>query len=188
MQGTLCYRVGSKGIILQVNQAWTDFAIANATPELAAERVCGQPLERYIHGMEARELWRMLLERVRAQQTRVVLPFRCDAPELRRFMEMTVTARDGGDVDFATRLLRAERRAPVALLAQPASVGADLLPICSWCKQVRLEDGTWVEVELAIERLDLFGLDSLPQLTHGICPRCFDVVMQTLRNGHAAAG
>ena len=41
-----------------------------------------------------------------------------------------------------------------------------LLPICSWCKRVRNEDGTW-------SRLDIYLHDhSNAKFTHGICPDC----------------
>jgi PAS domain S-box-containing protein len=43
-----------------------------------------------------------------------------------------------------------------------------LLPICSWCKSVRDDDGYWQRVE------DYITAHSEAQFTHGICPRCFE--------------
>lgn len=42
-----------------------------------------------------------------------------------------------------------------------------LLPICSWCKKVRDDDGYWRQVE------DYFATRSQIQFTHGMCADCF---------------
>lgn len=42
-----------------------------------------------------------------------------------------------------------------------------LLPICSWCKKVRDDDGYWRQVE------DYFASRSQIQFTHGMCADCF---------------
>ena len=41
---------------------------------------------------------------------------------------------------------------------------AKLLPLCSWCRNVRNDKGEWVELHRYVQ-------DSLP-VTHGICPAC----------------
>lgn len=43
-----------------------------------------------------------------------------------------------------------------------------LLPICSWCKSVRNDEGYWQRVE------DYITAHSEAEFTHGICPRCFE--------------
>ncbi len=42
----------------------------------------------------------------------------------------------------------------------------ELLPICSWCKKVREDDGYWSEVE------DYVAKHSEATFSHGICPGC----------------
>jgi len=41
-----------------------------------------------------------------------------------------------------------------------------LVPICSWCKNIRCEDGQWESIEDYISRV------SAAEFTHGICPEC----------------
>ena len=41
-----------------------------------------------------------------------------------------------------------------------------LLPICSWCKKVRDDQGYWTAVEAYIQKY------SQAEVTHGICPEC----------------
>jgi hypothetical protein len=42
-----------------------------------------------------------------------------------------------------------------------------LVPICAWCKSIRIEDATWVSIEAFIS-----SSQGSPQLTHSICPKC----------------
>jgi hypothetical protein len=68
--------------------------------------------------------------------------------------------------------LRLETREPVALLDSGlAERSGDVLMVCSWCKAVEAGH-VWVEVEQAVERLDLFAPEALPPISHGICPDC----------------
>lgn len=56
-----------------------------------------------------------------------------------------------------------------------------LLPICSWCKKVRDDQGYWQQVESYLARR------GVAQFTHGICPSCEqrvladDVVREAVR-------
>jgi hypothetical protein len=52
--------------------------------------------------------------------------------------------------------------------------------MCSWCKQVRLAEAVWVEVEEALVQLGLLELESLPQITHGACQACYADIMLAL--------
>ena len=40
------------------------------------------------------------------------------------------------------------------------------LPLCSYCKKIRLEDGSWEQVDVFIHR----QYDA--EVSHGICPDC----------------
>ncbi|HSM05400.1 MAG TPA: hypothetical protein VK858_12345 [Longimicrobiales bacterium] len=51
--------------------------------------------------------------------------------------------------------------------------------MCAWCNCVRVES-EWLEVEEAIQLLDLFGARAVPGITHGICPPCLDSVLRVL--------
>jgi len=50
-----------------------------------------------------------------------------------------------------------------------------LLPICSYCKQVRDDDGYWHQVELYLAE------HAHAEVTHGICPTCLEEQRQQLR-------
>jgi hypothetical protein len=48
-----------------------------------------------------------------------------------------------------------------------------LLPICSNCKKIRDEGGSWHEIENFIES------HSDTEFTHGICPTCYNQLYST---------
>jgi CheY-like chemotaxis protein len=41
-----------------------------------------------------------------------------------------------------------------------------LIPICSWCRNIRNDEGQWEKVEEYIHRI------SAAEFTHGVCPHC----------------
>jgi hypothetical protein len=47
-----------------------------------------------------------------------------------------------------------------------------LLPICAYCKRIRDDQNYWNQVETYI------GQHADVQFSHGICPSCFERVMQ----------
>ncbi|MCM2258754.1 MAG: hypothetical protein NDJ94_24230 [Vicinamibacteria bacterium] len=167
----ITYRIDAQDRLTELSGDWDQFAQANGAPELAAAALRGKPLPALVSGTEMQSLTAMLLKRAR-EAGAVEVPFRCDAPDERRFltMELRRDAEDG--VAIETRLVRAEPRPPVALLDARLPRTDELLVICSWCKCVRLPTQEWVEVEAAVEALGLFQEAQLPQLSHGICPPC----------------
>lgn len=120
-----------------------------------------------------RSLQRMLLRRIRdGSSGPVELPFRCDSPALRREMQIRIAASATGRAVLFRTSLRAERpRRPQALLDASAKRDEETLEMCGWCDRF-LVDRSWVEVELASERLDLFRRKRLPTISHGVCPEC----------------
>ena len=49
-----------------------------------------------------------------------------------------------------------------------------ILPICSYCRKVRDDEGYWQQVETYVRD------HSEAQFSHGICPECFEQVWATL--------
>jgi|GEM_PF-4317178 len=171
------YRIDAGDILTAANDAWDEFAIENEAPYLTRQNVIGRSLWEFIAGQETQHLYRVLFQRVRDARRSIAIPFRCDAPDCRRYMEMQMTPDDAGGITFTNRILRLEKRPPVRLLAQSAPRSPDFVTMCGWCKKVRLSDGRWAEVEEAIRVLHLFDERIVPQISHGICPECQDRVL-----------
>lgn len=165
------HAVDSEGRLRSVNDEWVEFARENGAPWLTREAVVGRSLWDFMAGRETRHLSRLLLEKALKEDRRIKVPYRCDSPELRRFMDMEIVNAGGGLVEFRSTILKVEPREPVLLLVPGAPRSGEYLAICSWCRRARV-DSRWVELDEAVRTLDLFSSSSLPQLTHGICPEC----------------
>jgi hypothetical protein len=169
--------------IIRVNDNWLAFAQENLSPHLMAALVLDQFIWQFITGPETVYLYEQIFRRVRAGVSPVALPFRCDSPDCRRYMEMSLALLPGEAIEFTAHILREERRAPVALLDVSRARSGELLSICSWCKAVYIPGRGWGEIEAAIEALDLFGGRPMPQLTHAVCNTCYETIIQELNLG-----
>lgn len=166
------YHVDRTNHIVRVNAAWGKFAQENQATELNPGMIEGASIWRFISDLETRHLFELILAKARQGLGPIRVPFRCDAPSQRRFMEMTVDADEDGNVEVTSRVLRQEHRAPVRLLEEGVDRSDEVLASCSWCKRVELPEGEWVEVEQAVAVLELFSLQRLPRISHGICREC----------------
>ncbi|MBM4067960.1 MAG: hypothetical protein FJ271_03320 [Planctomycetes bacterium] len=172
----ITYQINARDEIVFVSDSWNKFAIDNGAAGLA-ENVLGRSLWDFIADPTTRQLYSELLARVRAAR-QVNFMFRCDAPDKRRFLEMSIIPGPGGTVEFRTRTLKEEAREPVPLPAANANP-ANLLPICDWCQRLRVRD-IWAEIDDAIAWLRLFDSTELPMLSHGICDDCLDSMRKKL--------
>lgn len=124
------------------------------------------------------KLQRILVRRIRADVREVELPFRCDGPDVRREMMVRISANRSGRLVRFSAWMRDElpRPAEQPLLDPDAPRGQDTVEMCGWCDRFFVDD-EWVEIEVAAERLNLFARDELPQITHGICPACSELLL-----------
>ena len=183
MKAPVEYVINAVDSIIVVNDAWREFARENDAPELA-ERVLGQSLWLFIAEPSTRMLHQTLVHNVRTKQTSIKIAFRCDAPALRRFMELRLTAEEDQCVRFAAALLRSEPRPAVPLLDAAAPRSDELLTMCAWCKRIKLDEDTWREVEEALARMAILQRFPLPGITHAICPECLVTCMRSLETLH----
>jgi hypothetical protein len=174
--GACMYELDADLRIRSVDSAWSEFAAANGAPELIPPPgPVGQSVFDCIRDPTTAHLYRRLFESVLATGRTVVLPFRCDSPALRRFLEMEIRPGELSGLQVSTRVLRLEARAPLALLDPAVRRGGALLRMCGWCKAVEVA-GRWLDVAEAVVALRLFERDTMPAITHGICPPCYERV------------
>lgn len=166
------YELDREDRIRSINTAWSAFARENDAEDLI-DAILGTSIWDWIAGVEVRHLYSLLFSRVRKTHGPMRIPFRCDSPSVRRFMELEIVALGDGGLRCSAQLKRAESRLPVRLLESRIARSEELLAICSWCKRVRADRGQWLEIEDAASRLDLLE-DPPPALTHTICPDCED--------------
>jgi hypothetical protein len=177
---TVCYHINDRDEIVSVNPEWDRFALANGGASVTADRVLGRRLWDFIADYTTRDLYRQILIRVRAGRP-IRFTFRCDAPALRRVLEMDASQPGDGTVKFLTRTLLEESRPAVPLSdwAETETRSEDKLLVCGWCRKVAV-GGSWEEVENAVAELRLFEQVPMPRTTHGICEACYERVKQTM--------
>ena len=69
---------------------WDRFACENGAPELVGGTVLGHSLLDFVQGAEAKAIYDSILKRVQETRVEVDLAFRCDSPDVRRFMVLHV--------------------------------------------------------------------------------------------------
>lgn len=176
------YSVDSADRIAAVNRGWVEFARANHGGLLLPPGILGRHIWELVADETTQQIYRALFSRVRRGLGPIQFAFRCDAPDRRRLLRMTVRADTEGGVRCEVQPLVDQPRVEVPLL-QPADPDPDpgqLLRVCGWCKRVATGEGTWLEVEDAVRALRLFEAPVLPQITHGICPDCFEAMSKLI--------
>ena len=171
MKEFIC-QVDAEDRITFVDANWVSFAAENAAPALTLEAVKGRLLWDYIADQTSRHLYQSLVLRVRKTGETVSVPFRCDGPDCRRFMNMFIVSLEAGAVEFHTVLLREESRPRVDLLDPDFPRTDKFIIMCAWCKKVQAVE--WLEVEEAARQLHFFEQPRLQQITHGVCPACME--------------
>lgn len=185
-QTPVVYTVDANDFVTSVNPQWNVFALENQAPHLRPEAVIGTNLWTHIAEPTTRYLYRALLHQVRTTNEPASLSFRCDSPEQRRFTELVMSHQSDGIVQFECRVLKQELRLAVTLLDMRLPRSDEQVTMCSWCKKMAAPD--WMDVEAAISALRLFEKDPPPQITHGICDRCQNVLLEQLARIAPAAG
>lgn len=167
------FEVDSANRISAVSDNWDAFALQNGGEEACAGRVLGRPWWEFVVGEEVRMLYAGLLQKVRLNKRHLTVPFRCDGPTVRRFMTMSILPGQDNAVVFRCELLREEPTDPVPLLSRETRRNASMIHLCGWCGRAEIGN-SWIEVDAAIRALKLFEVETIPQISHGICPACED--------------
>jgi hypothetical protein len=174
--GTTCsYGIDAQDRISHVSSGWNAFAIENGAPRRClTPDVLGTSLWVHIHDWETAHIYQAVIAKVRKSAESITVPIRCDSPELKRFIEIQVVPLENSAVEFVSRIVFLEPRTAMAVLDQSQPRTDDLIRICSFCKQIDLGGDQWVDAEIAVIKMDLFGKPALPGLTHTICPACME--------------
>lgn len=168
----LLYHLNASDEIASVNEEWAAFARANDGADLDPARVVGRSLWDFVGDVETQHIYRQLHQRVRTRRHAVRLTFRCDAPDRRRLLQLTISAARDQTLLYRVRTAREQPRQPLLLLEPRCPRSETFVTMCGWCKRVAAPPRRWLEIEDAVTALSLFAEPHPPQLTHGICETC----------------
>ena len=176
---SLVYRIDADNRITWVNAAWIEFARNNQGESVMPEHVLGQDLFASIADHALKQIYRTIIERVRAGAA-VNFSYCCDAPDKRRVFDMEVHLLPDGGEEFISTLKHEEARPSVAILEPGGVRSKELIRVCSWCQKVAMPDARWLPVEEAVVELRLMEALQLPAISHGICAPCQAAMMAKL--------
>ncbi|ACY17665.1 hypothetical protein [Haliangium ochraceum] len=162
-------------VIIAVNSEWDAFAAANEGDSCLQDLVLGRELRSFIRGDPTQMLIDTLIGRVRLRRDPVEREYRCDSPNLRRFMSMRIYW-DAERLCFAHQILRVEPvKVPVSF-AFDARRRRGQVVRCSMCCRVSVS-GQWMEADAAREG----GLIAATQpVVYSVCTPCRGMVRRPL--------
>jgi hypothetical protein len=175
------YMIDAEDRITFVSDNWWFFAEENgAGVDCYPPQLMGRSLWDFIAGEETRHLYAILMAKARAEKKVLQVPIRCDSPDRRRKIIISLKSIGDGHIEFLCRTIRVDTREPVDLLRGDVARTDRLIRICSFCKKVAVAADEWIDTEKAIERMALFIENTLPRLSHGVCPSCHTVALANI--------
>ena len=144
--------------------------------------VLGKSLWDFISDIETRHIYKLVLDRVREKLQPAVFPINCDSPEVKRLIQITISPLGEGALEFSSTIVELTQRNSVAILDASIERTDDIVRMCSFCKKIAVSETEWAETQQAITILNLFGKNKMPQLSHGVCPSCFDNIINDTDN------
>ncbi len=180
---TYAYTIDNEDKIISVSDNWQLFAEENQAAEtLLPHMIENKPIWQFIEGPEATHLYANILKNIREHNKSVTIPFRCDSPDKRRYLKLTISPIQHNSIEFVSHLIREETRDTVDFLKFDLPRSNEMITMCCMCNKVKLAENFWVEVEGAIVSLKLFELNTLPKISHGLCNECYVIGMAELQN------
>jgi hypothetical protein len=185
----IAYIVDPSGRILACAAgAWQRFATSNGAPQLADPSVVvGKSLYDSVSGEQVVNTYRQYAERLLERKREAVsFPHRCDAPEIRREMRMTISPivvkGQVAALLYQSQVLLEQSRPAMNIFRAPLAAtgvcGPPIVAICSYCKNVRFPAGEPMGEWIPPERYYQRGGSESVALSHSICPACYENIVQ----------
>lgn len=175
------YVVNESDIVIDVDDWWLAFAKENNAGELNRTSVLHQCLWEFIADEPTRSLYQVIHAHVRATETPVTVPFRCDSPTLQRHMELTISPHAGHQLRYESTVVRVVPQAYLSTLSPGQKRSREFLTMCSFCKRSLIEPSGWLDLVDISLTLRLFDREVVPQLRYTVCPECTGQSQRTLQ-------
>lgn len=166
------YRVNQADHITFVDEWWLAFAAENRATGVDEASILGRSIWDFIADEPTRQLYRELHDRVRSSNQPIEVPFRCDSPTLRRYMQLTIHHEGEGQLRYESVLLRVSPQRRLRVLNPAADRSNAFLTMCSFCKRSLIEPAGWLELEDIALKLRMYDQPRVPELHYTVCPDC----------------
>ena len=176
MQTRMMYCVNSEGTIVQAESSISEesalgdptFAYPFSFPDIV-----GRSLFSFIKGAEVRNIYGMLHQRILNGKGPIKFDYRCDSPDIRREMRMSLDF-DNCLVRYESVVLKETQRA--VSIPLPSPTAALIIPICSNCQKYKYpaDAQDWKEIDLILSDQDL---PEQFNFSHTFCDVCYQKFM-----------
>ncbi|HEY5807465.1 MAG TPA: PAS domain-containing protein [Povalibacter sp.] len=173
------HTIDARNRVVAVNAAWLEFMRSLVSSDLTPEAVIGRPVWDFVRGVQVRQLWEILFERVRAVGAPVFVPMRADTATLRRVMDVELHPLPEGAIRQVFECVWTESRAAIALLDASYPRNDVSLQCCAWCNRIQVRMGAWEEIEDAVLTLRIEATESLPEVKQAVCSGCKQSLLKT---------
>ncbi len=160
------YVINSEEVIIEVSNNWDEFAIDNDGESVLSDKVVGKSLWEFINGDTTRIWLETLIKYVKHFGETISRPYRCDSPDLKRFMQLEVKKLESGIIELTHTVISTEKR-PAPIYFNPSTAGSSkVTKRCSMCSRI-YNGKDWIEA-------DLFHLANNREITviYTICEDC----------------
>lgn len=169
-QMTTNYLLNKHDIIINVSGIWDEFAIKNRGVNVCANDVCGHSIWLYVTGDVTRMWLNAIFQLARVGGNPIERAYRCDSPNLKRYMQMRLTPHPDGTLLVEHQVLKTEERdEEMNIRYKHSSTLAGTRQRCSVCGRIRLAD--WVE-----PLPEHHGGDNTIVVTYTVCEACRDML------------
>ena len=173
------YTIDGLNRLAGVNEAWVRFMQVGNHVDASAQSAVGRLIWDYVSGVQVRQLWEVLYERVRAVGAPIFVPMRVDTPSLRRLIDLELHAIGDRSIQHVCECVWTEARPAVALLDPAYPRDERTLLSCAWCNRIQVRIGAWEEIEDAQRILQIEATSTLPSLKAGVCTTCKQSLLKT---------
>jgi len=173
---TSLYKLDSRNRIIAIGGSWDDFADENGGVEISAQDVIGRQIEDYIKG-DITTMWvNSIFQYARILGKTVERPYRCDSPDLKRFMRMRVVPEQGGAVlSIEHELISTEQRSAPLHIRYGTNIINGVKLKCSVCGRLNI-DG-WNEPQGCHA-----GTSGEIVVVYTVCEDCYRLIPVTSEN------
>ncbi len=186
----VAYVVSVEGRVVAVGRrGWDAIAASAGVDNLESDAILGADLFAAIHGQDVRNAYLRMHQKLCTQMSsNIRFEYRCDVPEFERHMLMNMSPIAGESgllgVLYQSQMLQEIARIPIGLFAPEnytaSKDGGGQTVLCSYCHRVAWPGGSrephheWISPEAYYAR----GGRSDTAISHGICPRCVDKIVE----------
>lgn len=167
MVGRITYYLDSENRIIGLSGPWDEFAEENKGNKVFSRDVCGRSLFDFING-ESTQMWcRTILELARLNRRTIHREYRCDSPNVQRFMMMHIQPyKESGLMVEHEVIDIIKKESAVYIVHKSQCPSASYFIRCSVCGQIEFER-EWQEPSAIMAEED-----GSIAVIYSVCPGC----------------